>query len=177
MLPKHSVGAEIGVYEGDFSARILETVRPKALHLIDPWKHEESDAYKEAWYGGKAEGGQAGMDRRYEAVRLRFEPDILSGRVRIHRGYSCDVLDEFPDVYFDWIYIDGNHLYEFVKQDLEYSFRKTKPGGYITGDDYEEGGWWQGGVKKAVDEFIRERPVEPLAIRHAQYVLRKLPGR
>ena len=85
------------------------------------------------------------MDHRYETVCLRFKSDICSGRVRIHRGYSSNVLDEFPDEYFDWVYIDGNHLYEFAKQDLERSFTKTKPGGYITGNDYqEEGGGKEG---------------------------------
>lgn len=173
IVPKNSIGAEIGVHKGDFSAQILRTADPTTLHLVDPWKYEESDTYKDAWYGGKTKGGQSEMDERYAAVRLRFEPDIRAGRVRIHRGYSSDVLDEFPDAYFDWVYIDGNHLYEFVKQDLELSFRKTKPGGYVTGDDYHEGGWWQGGVKKAVDEFVREKAVQLVTIRNGQFVLRK----
>ena len=172
-LPRRSVGAEIGVHEGAFSARILRIVSPEDLLLIDPWKYEESDAYSEAWFGGKAQGRQAEMDDRYEAVRVRFASQIRSGQVTIHRSSSADALSRLPADFLDWVYIDGNHLYEFVKQDLELSFQRTKSGGYITGDDYKEGGWWQGGVKKAVDEFIREGRVEPLAIRNGQFILRK----
>ncbi|WP_284164620.1 hypothetical protein [Frigidibacter sp. SD6-1] len=36
-LPVGSVGADIGVWQSDFSARILETVRPSRLLLVDPW--------------------------------------------------------------------------------------------------------------------------------------------
>lgn len=173
MLPKNSVGAEIGVHRGNFSDQILRIVDPKELRLIDPWKHEESDTYKEAMYGGKAPGGQTEMEYRFQAVCARFKADIRSRRVTIHKGYSSDVLEEFPDEYFDWIYIDGNHIYEFVKQDLELSFKKIKSGGYITGDDYTEGGWWGGDVKKAVDEFTRGKPVQLVTIRDGQFVLRK----
>jgi hypothetical protein len=173
MLPKNSVCAEVGVHRGDFSARVLQIVNPKELHLIDPWKYEQLNTYKEALYGGKARGGQAEMDDRCQSVRRRFEAEIRSGRMVIHRDYSNTVLGEFPDGYFDWVYIDGNHLYEFVRQDLVLSFQKTKPGGYITGDDYQAGGWWQGGVKKAVDEFIRERPVQLVTIDNGKFVLRK----
>ena len=69
------------------------------------------------------------------------------------RRDSESALSEFEDGSLDFVYIDGNHLYEFVKKDLELSLRKMKPGGYITGDDYSPGGWWKGGVKRAVDEF------------------------
>lgn len=173
ILPKNSVCAEIGVHRGDFSAQILRTVDPKELHLVDPWEYEEADMYKNALYGGKTRDGQTEMDNRYQAVGLRFEPDIRSGLVKIHRGHSGNVLDEFPDHYFDWVYIDGNHLYEYVRQDLELSYKKTKPGGYITGDDYTEVGWWQGGVRRAVDQFIQEKPIKLVTIRNGQFVLRK----
>jgi hypothetical protein len=169
MLPKNSIGAEIGVHRGDFADRILRIVDPKELHLIDPWRHpwRQSDTYKEcAQYGGKVLDGQTEMDSRFEA-------DIHSGRVTVHRGYSSDVLAEFPDGYFDWVYIDGNHLYDFVKQDLELSFKKTKPGGYIAGDDYREDRWWRENVKKAVDEFTRGKRVRVITIRNYQFVLRK----
>ena len=173
MLPKESIGAEVGVDKGDFSALLLQRVNPKELHLIDPWKHEASGAYKEARYGGRAQGGQAEMDDRYQAVCARFGPDIHGGRVKIHRGYSTDILNEFPDEYFDWIYIDGNHLYEFVKQDLALAFKKTRLSGYVAGDDYTSGGWWQDGVKRAVDEFMREKPVQLVEIRNGQFIIKK----
>jgi len=71
------------------------------------------------------------------------------------------------------IYIDGNHLYEFVKQDLELYYRTVKEGGLITGDDYGDGGWWQGGVKKAVDEFVAKGFVEAIEIKGGQFILKK----
>ncbi len=52
------------------------------------------------------------------AQTLKLSTKIKAGQVKIHRGYSTDILEQFPDEYFDWIYIDGNHLYEYVKNDL-----------------------------------------------------------
>lgn len=173
LLPVGSVGAEIGVYRGRFSEQILRIARPRELHLIDPWKHEEGEVYRKALFGGRSQGGQAGMDACLERIRSKFARDIAVGRVVIHRGFSGEVISRFPDQYFNWIYIDGNHLYDFVRQDLEIAFRKTRAGGVICGDDYMDGGWWQGDVKKAVDEFIRERPVQVLAIRNKQFALRR----
>lgn len=171
MLPKNSICAEIGVHKGDFSAQILQTVIPKELSLIDPWKYEDSDTYKQAWYGGQVQDGQNEMDDRYQAVCLRFDPQVRSGRIKIYRGCSGDVLGKFPDQYFDWVYIDGNHLYEFAKLDLELSLKKTKINGFIMGDDYAEGGWWLGGVKKAVDEFIQQKQVRLVMTQDRQFVL------
>ncbi len=173
MLPRKSVGAEIGVFAGDFSKQILDAVSPKELHLIDPWEHQTSSMYKNAWYGGGAKGGQPEMDERYSGVLKRFKKSIRAGQVKVHRGYSSDVLEQFPDQFFDWVYIDGNHLYEYVQKDLEVSFRKVKTHGYIAGDDYTEGGWWEGGVKKAVDEFAGSRAVRLLEVRDNQFVFLK----
>ena len=175
MLPKDSVGVEIGVDVGDFSHHILRKVNPRELHLIDPWKYEPSAEYKDALYGGRAAGGQFEMEQKYQYVRARFEAEIKSGRVVVHRGFSADVLPQLPDECLDWAYVDGNHLYEFVKQDLELSYVKTKRGGYIAGDDYGEGSWWKGGVKRAVDEFIKTHNVEQVKIQNRHYVLRR-PG-
>jgi predicted O-methyltransferase YrrM len=74
----------------------------------------------------------------------------------------------------DFVYIDGDHSYEGVKIDLEISLRKLKPGGLITGDDYGPGNWWQGGVKRAVDEFGWHESVTLLWIDGTQFVLRKV---
>jgi predicted O-methyltransferase YrrM len=165
MLPRQSVGAEVGVHLGDFSAEILRAVAPRELHLIDPWRHEASEAY--------SDDGQAEMDARHQRICERLAAEMRAGQVKIHRSSSADALRALPDAYLDWIYIDGNHLYEYVKEDLELALRKVRPGGPITGDDYREGGWWQGGVKKAVDEIVQREPVERIAIRNQQFVLRR----
>lgn len=173
LYEKGSVGMEIGVHLGDFSAELLSAVTPRELHLVDPWHYETDETYEASLYGGKSGGGQAQMDQRYENVLRRFGSEITNDQVRVHRVFSSDALETFPDGYFDWIYIDGNHLYEFVKADLHLSLRKTRPGGYITGDDYGHGGWWQGGVKRAVDEFRRTEPVDVIAIKNAQFAFRR----
>lgn len=172
MMPQGSACAEIGVYKGDFSKRILKVVKPRVLHLVDPWRHEAGDAYKEAWYGGKAEG-QTIMDDIHHGVKVLFRKQIATGRVVIHRADSTHAAQEIADGSLDWVYIDGNHLYDYVKADLESWTPKVRAGGYVTGDDYIEGGWWEGGVKKAVDEFLERPDIEPVLIQDTQFILQR----
>jgi hypothetical protein len=173
LLPRGSVGAEIGVHHGDFSAAILEAVAPRLLHLIDPWKHEAAPEYSAAWYGGRASGAQAEMDERHDGVVARFAAEIARGQVIVHRSTSDVALAELADSSLDWVYIDGNHRYEFVVEDLELSLAKTRSGGLVTGDDYAEGGWWEGGVKRAVDELAASGRARLVTIRDRQFVFER----
>ena len=173
-LGHDNVGMEIGVHKGAFTRRILNKVQPRLLYLVDPWKFETDSIYKHSWYGGLMGGSQARMDRRHQQMVERYAREIQQGRINILRSYSSLAWATLPDDHLDWVYIDGNHLYEFVRDDLHRALRVVKPGGLITGDDYGEGGWWQGGVKRAVDELVRETGrVEVVAIRKCQFVLRK----
>lgn len=172
VLPADSVCAEIGSYRGDFAAWILSSGCPRKLHLIDPWKHETGPEYRDAWYG-KADQHQ--MDSIYRSVQNRFRKEMTSGRVTLHRKSSELAHADFPDAYFDWIYVDGNHRYEFVAKDLRLFYSKVKPGRFICGDDYEETGWWQGGVRRAVDEFVDQGFCEKLLVKNGQFILKK-PG-
>lgn len=171
MAPR-SVGAEIGVWTGDFSARMLRVIRPKVLHLIDPWKYESAPTYELSFYGGQT-GSQANMDVIHDLVCKRFSRQIATGEVRIHRSSSADAAATFPDGYFDWVYIDGNHQYEFVKRDLESFYPKVKTGGLIAGDDYGNRGWWEDGVTQAVNAFTLGGLCEVVVIEHNQFILRK----
>jgi hypothetical protein len=173
-MPKNSICAEIGTHEGGFAEKILYLVNPKKLHLIDTWVYEEDECYKYSLYGGKQGKNQDELNNRYQKVLKLFNREINLGQVVINRGYSHEVYNTFEDNYFDWIYIDGNHQYEFVKKDLELYYPKIKMGGFITGDDYGEGGWWQGGVKRAVDEFIATKLVEVIKIKNGQFLLKKV---
>jgi hypothetical protein len=172
-LARGGVGAEIGVFRGDFSERILLIARPRRLHLIDPWKFEPGAAYDQSLYGRGHVSGQAAMDAIHDSVRERFDHEIQVGTVMLHRSGSAEAAAQFDDGYFDWVYIDGNHLYEFVLRDLENYSLKVKPGGYIAGDDYGVRGWWLDGVTRAVEEFAARGGYEKTLVRGGQFVLRK----
>lgn len=173
VMPSGGKCAEIGVDRGDFSRRILDVNRPEELHLIDPWRYRVADGYSEARYGGERGGSQDRMDAVYRSVRQRFSKEIEDGAVHIHRDVSSRAAQRFPEEYFDWIYIDGNHLYDRVREDLRLFVGKVKYGGYLAGDDYGVQGWWEDGVTRAVDEFVESGEVEPVTFRDHQFILRR----
>jgi hypothetical protein len=175
-LPKHSVGVEIGVWAGDLSAAILRAVRPMQLHLLDPWAFAPDERYEQAWYGGARAGSQAEMDEVYKRVLQRFETEIADGAVVIHRSTSAEAAAGFEDASLDWVYVDGNHLYEYVRADLELFAPKMRPGGLLAGDDYGAAGWWDDGVRRAVDRFLvtQAGAYEPVLLRD-QFLLRRAP--
>ncbi|MGF1451029.1 MAG: class I SAM-dependent methyltransferase [Opitutales bacterium] len=173
-LPRKSVGVEVGVFQGDFSERILKIVQPKKLYLIDPWEFQEQEEVASSRkFGAATEGGHKTIEDRYQMVCERFRAEREDGQVEMIRKYSKEASTHFSPESIDWVYIDGNHLYEYVKEDLELFFPKVKPNGIIAGDDYHDKGWWKGGVKKAVDEFVQTGKVDVVKIAHGQFILRK----
>ncbi|NOU16982.1 MAG: class I SAM-dependent methyltransferase [Bacteroidales bacterium] len=172
-MPKNSICAEVGTWKGDFSQRMIDETNPKKIYLIDPYMYVAD--YKYALYGGYS-GSQEKMDEIYQSVVFRFSSMIERGQLEIIRKKSDEGLGSLIDNTLDWIYIDGNHTYEYVRNDLLGSWGKVKVGGFITGDDYGLPGWWNDGVKKAVDEFIdfKQNSIEIIAFIGAQFILKKI---
>ena len=166
-LPKNGVGAEIGVAEGVFSAAILASAEPRELHLIDPWSHVEAGPDPLQGSGhlesvDRALGGtfappapNAQGDAAFAGVAARFEGEP---RVRLHRQFSYKAAGSFPDGFFDFVYIDGDHHYEFVLRDLQDFAAKLKPGGLLFGHDFFEDAFAcreHYGVIEAVNAFVK----------------------
>ncbi|MEM7210846.1 MAG: class I SAM-dependent methyltransferase, partial [Pseudomonadota bacterium] len=104
MLPKGAIGAEIGVWQGDYSEKLLDITSPRVLHLIDPWAVRIDPLYDAAWYC-KARG--ADMEATYQGVRARFSREIASGQVVIHRKLSNEAMGDLADSSLDYVYVDG----------------------------------------------------------------------
>ena len=147
-LPKGAAGAEIGVAEGTFAGILLEECAPARLHLIDPWGAYEdagddaargrflANAVADRGGGAPAAGrASAGDDRAFQAVQNRFRGDA---RVQIHRTYSYRAAATLPDKTLDFVYLDGDHTYEYVLRDLLDYAGKIKEDGLILGHDYFE---------------------------------------
>jgi hypothetical protein len=171
LIPPDAICAEIGSWKGDFAARIVKLAGPRELHLIDPWRF--NPAYPARWYGGNVAKSQADMDAICLGVRSRFADNP---EVRIHRCGSLDGSPQFLDCSFDWVYIDGDHSRQAVRDDLHAWYPKVKPGGFLVCDDYlwkDEFGAFS--VKAAVDEFIAERAqadFEGALAARGQYIMR-----
>lgn len=144
---KDLIVAEIGVFKGDFSKIILEKIQPKELHLIDIFNGKMCSGDKD----GK---NMTWVDLDEECIRLQKEYENRKN-VFIHKGYSYDILKNFPDKYFDLIYVDGDHSYEGVKNDLNLCFNKVKNKKYICGHDYTRDMFPS--VVDAVDEFCKNK--------------------
>lgn len=152
ILKPGAIIAELGVFLGEFAKTLYDT-QPHQLVLIDPW-----------------EGQLPSGDRDGNNVRVVDLPEVYKmmtaslGNIRtiqIRRGLSFDILPQYPDNYFDFIYIDSSHSYEGTKKELLLSLQKIKRGGVIACHDYEVNPLkckhhYDFGVKKAVDEFCAD---------------------
>lgn len=56
----------------------------------------------------------------------------------VHHDFSTssDLIKSFPDNFFDFIYIDGDHSYKGAKSDLTNYYSKVRRGGVLAGHDY-----------------------------------------
>jgi hypothetical protein len=168
-LPVGSVGAEIGVWRGDFSARILDTVRPARLFLVDPWRFRP-DRWMPTFGTGMivnardevlaAGGPQPYLDRLHDHVVNRFAARPEATVVRASSAAFFARCRERA-LSLDWVYVDGDHGYDGVLADLGCAWGVVRPGGLITGDDYGFADLAEGGrksVKEAVTAFLSDRP-------------------
>ncbi len=142
------VGVEIGVCRGHSALAILEH-GVRFLYLVDPWSYYD--------------GIESGTDVDVATLKCNAEEDhknclfrlaAYQNRFAIFRMPSAEAERYIPNN-LDFVWVDGNHRYEWVKSDLEYYWPKIKPDGVLCGHDYTNSG--SCGVARAVDEFAADR--------------------
>jgi predicted O-methyltransferase YrrM len=139
-LPKNTVMAEIGSYTGESTSIFLDSGNIKTLYAIDPWTQWSWEQEYDATCYTNFEQVENLFDKR-----VKGDPRLVKLKMTINEA------KEYMPPQLDFIYIDGNHDYEPVKNDIIESLKLIKPGGIIAGHDYV----W-GGVKRAVDELLGE---------------------
>jgi len=163
----HGKGVEIGTFKGQFSKEILQNWNG-TLYMVDVWR-PLGDEY---------------LDSSNHAIHSTAYSETMSSingledRGIMIRATSEKAFEIFTDNSLDFAYIDANHAYDFVVQDIKLWYPKIKPGGYLLGHDYIDLDWyndpnftenkkdkhiWNGefyhgvfGVNPAVDEFCKE---------------------
>lgn len=134
------VGAEIGVFDGYFSEFMCQTIPGLKLYSIDAW--EVYPGYRDH----KFESSMRNAEVKARERLALFDVDII-------KKFSIEAVKDFADDSLDFVYIDGNHEYKFVKEDIEFWAPKVKRGGIIAGDDYYMTRAGNLGVIQAANEY------------------------
>lgn len=128
-------GAEIGVDRGRFSEYMFKVIPNLELLCVDPWH----------W---KLRG-----ESRYQSTVKRLEPYNAT----VIRKTSLMASLEVPNESLDFVYIDGDHTFDFVMMDIILWAPKVKFGGVISGHDYY--GFRRAGVIEAVNAYTNAHGV------------------
>ena len=78
--------------------------------------------------------------------------------IHLIKGNSNNILKKMDMSKIDYVFLDGGHAYETVKNDLNYSKPVIDNNGTILCDDYNLS--YAPGVKQAIDEFIKNNNVK-----------------
>jgi hypothetical protein len=132
--------AEVGVLRGTFAKSLQDALAPSRMYLVDPWQ-----AFPPSEFSDYTSYSQAKWDAIAASVASRFPPPVNV----ILRMTSEEAAQHVPDGSLDMVYLDGNHAYEHVAQDLRLWFQKVRPGGFIAGHDID-----RKSVGRAVGEFL-----------------------
>lgn len=128
VMPRNMVVAEVGVAFGNFSRKILDNMHPTKFYALDIFTNK-----KGFWNNNLFE--EANLTH-YEWYKNRFSKEVAEGIVELRKGYSWECLGQFPDNFFDYVYLDAAHDYESVRKDVEVLKRVVKAGGIIQFNDY-----------------------------------------
>ena len=66
---------------------------------------------------------------------IQFLPNYIE--IKIHRGWSQDILPSLEKETYDLVYIDGDHKYDTVISDIKNAVPLLRIGGIMCGDDLE----------------------------------------
>jgi len=147
-------GAEIGVYIGTDAEYFLENISTmKLMYLIDPYINYTDVIFKGTILDNEKVDynvfGKDLMENPLEAKEMAsIKLNRFNDRIKwIEKMFELCSKEDISNI-LDFIYIDGNHQYNYVKKDIELARQFVRKGGVISGHDYV-----LGGVRRAVDEI------------------------
>lgn len=131
---KHT--CEVGCAEGYSTRGYLYAIaeRGGTAHVVDWWKGNVGEPQSHPH--GYREDSES-CDVRY---KLFMDAMIQTGHshcLEVHRGSSLEMANDFPDGSLDLVFIDADHRYEAVKEDIKAWLPKVRKGGILCGHDCE----------------------------------------
>ena len=123
---------EIGARYGESSKVILQNLNVDNYIIIDPYT--SYDEYKNDGFNKIISDDND--DNIFNETKNKLES--LHNNMVFYRTFSTDTntINAIEDTSIDLIFIDGNHTYKYVLEDLENYYPKLNKNGIICGDDF-----------------------------------------
>ena len=140
-VPDDGVFVEGGAWLGSSSSYLCDKAQDRInIYIVDTWKGSQDEL------------------TTYHALATQIDiyPIFLDNmgdrKFTPIKKTSVEASKDFEDNSCDVVYIDMQHTYEAVSEDLKHWYPKVKNGGYIAGHDIDKDG-----VKLAVSQFFDNR--------------------
>jgi len=121
-LPNEAVIAEVGCAEGASAIYLAEALlnqhKTFTFYMIDDLSY--------------------GNDLQLRVLMKNVGNAGLGHLVEIIPLPSVEAACRFPDVHFDFVFIDASHKFEWTKADISLWYQKVKVGGHLAGHDYND---------------------------------------
>lgn len=143
-------GVELGVLDGKCFFYLL--ARFPELHMtgVDIWMPQpDQDAF---WSEGGRSYGSHDLDAYYRHIAEKIDARGLGERTHLIRDYTVNAADQIADRSVDFVFIDADHTYGGVVEDIKAWAPKVREGGALMGHDASHENF--PGVTQAINELL-----------------------
>jgi len=139
---------EVGSWQGKGTLQLL-AYNTGHIYCVDTWAGTPDDPKQHQLYASQA-------DIAFRKFVENLTPWLDDERVSMWRMSSVEAAEllrhKAPSSGFDAVFIDADHRYEAVRDDIAGYAPMIRGGGIVSGHDYD----WEG-VRQAVDEAFGDR--------------------
>jgi len=147
------LGAEVGVFRGRNARTMFREIPELKLIGVEAYDDQPSSTRHKTV-------PRYDHNREAAAVRLRNRNFTLIEK------FSEIAVQDIPYDSLDFVYIDGDHSYDYVMTDIILYSRRVRPGGIVSGHDYIGPNDYRHkfdiNVKEAVDDYTKLHKISPL---------------
>lgn len=143
---------EVGVHKGETSRLLLSYFPNASLHMVDPWGDLRDEEYR---LSGDSCAFLSDDEQAACLLHAMGRTAFAEERRTIVRQTSLEAAGLFAECSVDAVFLDADHTYEAVRDDLVAWSPKIASKGVLCGHDFghprdRRGSW---GVGRAVREF------------------------
>ena len=160
---KPKIFLEIGVFHGVTARNVCELLynihkedfKYIGLDLFEKSKENDSEIIPNTKFNNPFKKIYFKYLKKQDPYSLDAVNDLLKkfkNNVHLIKGNSNKILKQLDMAKVNFVFLDGGHHYDTVKNDLENCTEVIKNNGVVLCDDYNLGSAL--GVKKAIDEYV-----------------------